>query len=150
MTALKTLSLHPWQLLCWDPAEAHFPLSNHSETASLNPTCFSWLPTKDSTSLTTVQVKAAHRTWSLRAENGAGDSSLHNASSKPLLLHPFRKSLSPPGTCHLVHYLWLSVTPSFTYLQAKPIKEDFGMRITILYSDCWKNDAKEQVGGNQS
>lgn len=132
------------------PSWGSLPFEQSHKTAFLNPACFSWPPTKDSTSLATLRAKAAHCSRSFRVEDGARDSSLHNNSSKPLLLHPYRKS---PWylrvTSHLVHYPWLSVPLSSNYLQVKSIKEDYGMRITLLHSDCWNNDAKEKVGGNR-
>ena len=127
MTAWKILSLHPWQLACWDPEAACFPLSKHAGTASLNPTCFSWLPTKDSTSLTTIWVKAAHHSRSLGAEKGAGAFSLHKCSSKPWLLHPFRESLSMPGTRH--HH-----TPSaFLWLHHPPNSKPDRSKMTLVW-----------------
>lgn len=73
------------------------------ETASLNPAYCSWLPTKDSTSLATLQAKAA------------GDASLLDAPSKPLSSTLSESHLGhtwdiPPGT------LTLAFSDSVIYL----------------------------------
>lgn len=138
------LTLDSWRAETQEASR--FPFEQARRNSLPEPHASPRLPTKDSTSLATIWVKAAH----LFQSSNWGSWSLCLLALETMTPQPFQKvTLSTPGPCHHhTHsaFLWLHHPPE---LQARPIKDDFGVKITILSSDL-EEWPKEVVGGNQS